>query len=260
MKLASAVAVGLFLNSLAYCQSRWEFREIYSTADGSVQFIVFVSNGSTAELPVLAGQTLIAGDDNTEHSFTFANNVTHYFSDSGLDTGACDGGFMSDGCWSFVLVATQRFAELNLVKPDFVVPNGFLFLSNGSVRLGSSTSRYDALPAGGNARWWNAGVVLDAEAINNAGDSYRFIMPVGVNALIEYYNAGLDDYFLTAYPIEIQYLDSGHYTGLATDWLHASCVDQPVFDRRAATCKLGFGLSSLARQFPLLFHLDERMH
>ena len=212
MKITVPVALSLFLNSVAYCQSRWDFGEIYSTADGSVQFIVLVFNGYTAELPVLAGQTLIAGGGNTEHSFTFVNNVTHYFSDYGFDTGPCDTLF-SDGCWSYVLVATQKFADLNLVKPDFVVPNGFLFVSNGSVLLGASESHYESLPTDGqNARWWNTGVVLAAEAINNAGESYVF-MPAGINMLIEYYHAGLDDYFLTAYPSEIQYLDSGNLPG-----------------------------------------------
>ncbi len=213
MKIATPVALSFFLNTVAYCQNRWDFREIYSTADGSVQFIVLLFNGYTADLPALAGQTLIAGDGNPEHSFTFANNVTHYFSDYGFDTGPCDTLFL-DGCWSYVLVATQKFADLNLVKPDFVVPNGFLFVSNGSVLLGASESHYESLPTDGqNARWWNTGVVFEAEAINNAGESYRFTMPVGVNPLVEYYNAGLDDYFLTAYPSEIQYLDSGNLPG-----------------------------------------------
>src|SRR5437016_850873 len=131
-EIATAVALGLVLHGVAYCQSKWEFREIYSTPDGAVQFIVLLFNGYSAEVPALAGQTLIASDGRTEHTFTFANNVTHYFSDHGFDTGPCDA-FMEDGCWSYVLVATQRFADLNLVQSDFVVPNGFLFVSNGSV-------------------------------------------------------------------------------------------------------------------------------
>src|SRR5437899_12078689 len=80
-KMATAFALGLVLHAVAYCQSKWEFGEIYSTPDGSVQFIMLVFNGYTAELPVLAGQILITSDGNTEQTFTFANNVTHYFSD-----------------------------------------------------------------------------------------------------------------------------------------------------------------------------------
>jgi hypothetical protein len=207
-RIATAVALGLVLHGAAFCQSKWEFREIYSTPDGAVQFIVLVFNGYTAELPSLAGQKLIASDGNSEQTFTFANNVKHYLSDYGFDTGPCE--VFEDGCWSYVLVATQKFADFNLVKPDFVVPNGFLVVSNGSVRLGVSESRYESLPADGeNARWWATGLVLTAEAVNNAGESYAF-MPAGINPLVEYYN-GLDDYFLTAYSPEITLLDSGFY-------------------------------------------------
>jgi hypothetical protein len=220
-KMASAFALGLVLHGVAYCESKWEVGEIYSTPDGAVQFVMLGFNGTTAELPVLAGQTLVASDGKTERRFTFESNVTHYFSDHGLDTGPCDG-FMEDGCWSYVLVATQRFADLNLVKPDFVVPNGFLFLSNASVRLGVSESRYESLPADGeNGFWWDTGQALRALAINNAGESYVFnnasefygFMPGSINPIVEYYN-GQGDYFLTAYPTEITFLDSGFYR----DW------------------------------------------
>ncbi len=244
-KIAIAVALGLVLHGIAYCQSKWEFGEIYSTPDGSVQFIMLVFNDYTAELPVLAGQTLIASDGKTEQTFTFANNVMHYFSDHGFDTGPCNG-FMEDGCWSYVLVATQRFADLHLVKPDFVVPNGFLFVSNGSVRLGGSESRYESLPADGeNARWWDTGQVLEAVAINNAGESYVF-MPAGINPIVEYYN-GLDDYFLTAYPPEITFLDSGFYrdwqrTGYTLPaWTSPFSVGAATPSNLTSVCRLWLG-------------------
>jgi uncharacterized protein DUF5648 len=247
MKIATAVALGLGLHSMAYCQSKWEFGEIFSTPDGAVQFIVLAFNGYTAELPALAGQTLVASDGKTEQTFTFASNVTHYFSDHGFDTGPCNG-FMQDGCWSYVLVATQKFADLHLVKPDFVVPNGFLSLSNGSVRLGVSESRYDALPADGeNARWWDTGQVLEAVATNNAGESYVF-MPAGINPIVEYYN-GLDDYFLTAYPAEITFLDSGFYrdwqrTGYTLPaWTSPFSVDAPPPPNLTSVCRLWLGNS-----------------
>ena len=75
-------------------------------------------------------------------------------------------------------------ADLDVVRPDFIVPNGFLFLPRGSVRLGASESRYDALP--GSAIW--------EQAINNSAyELYEFIkvegMPAGVNPIVEYHNA-----------------------------------------------------------------------
>ena len=64
---------------------------------------------------------------------------------------------------TYVLVATQGFADLNVVKPDFVVPYGFLFLPSGSVRLGMTEYRYDSLPPDG----WD-------EAESNASEYYSF--------------------------------------------------------------------------------------
>jgi len=246
-KIAASVALALVLSSTAHSQSRWDFREIYSNADGSVQFIVLLFNGETAELPTLAGQTLTASDGNAEHSFTFASNAMHYFSDHGFDTPPCE--FMEDGCWSYVLVGTQAFAELSLVKPDFVVPNGFLFASDGSVRLGVSESHYSSLPSDGeNARWWNTGAIFEAEAINNAGESYVF-MPTGINMLIEYYHAGLDDYFLTAYSSEIQYLDSGNALGWQRTghalpaWTSPFSTGAAPPPQLASVCRLWLGYS-----------------
>ncbi len=216
LKITVAVAFGLVLNSVAHSQSRWEIGQIFSTADGSVQFIVLqfgVFVGAAPDLPFLAGQTLIASDSNAEHRFTFLSNVQHFFGDNGLDAGPCDG--FEGSCWSYVLVATQGFADLNVVKPDFIVTSRFLFLPSGSVRLGVSESRYDALPAGAG----NAALPMNAAfAINNNGEHYEFTtfdgMRIGINPLIEYYNARLDDYFLTAYATEIQILDSAN----ASDW------------------------------------------
>ena len=206
--LAAAVAFGFALNGVAFSQSNWEIADAFSVADGSIQFVVLsfaVFTGAAPQLPALAGQTLIAGDGTTEHTYTFPSNVIHYYGDNGFDAGPCEGNSES-ACGSHVLVATKGFADLNAVTPDFVVPNGFLFPS-GFVRFGASEYRYAALPTA------NAAMpIVSALAIDNAGGLVPFTafdgLPLGVNPIIEYHNAGLDDYFLTAYPREIQELDS----------------------------------------------------
>ena len=95
--------------------------------------------------------------------------MTHYASDCGLDVDQCN--FLEDGNWTTVLVATQAFADLNLVKPDFVVPTRFLFLANGSVRIGASELHYDAPPGADNAPKRHGGWVRFEVATNNAGNS-----------------------------------------------------------------------------------------
>jgi hypothetical protein len=125
-----------------------------ANADGSIQYI-----GLGGDLDsVLAGQTLIASDGKTEHRFTFPSNVVN-------TSGECDFDPLGIFCAtvSYVLVATQGFADLNVVKPDFVVPNGFLLLPSGSVQLGMTEYSYASLPPNG----WD-------EAENNASEYYSF--------------------------------------------------------------------------------------
>ena len=155
LKIAAAVAFGLVLGSLAHSQNSLDlFRDIYSTADGSVQFIVLRFGPS----PILAGQKLIVSDGKTEHSFTFPSNVVN-------ESGECDVGIVGLFCapYAYVLLATQGFVDLNVVKPDFVVPNGFLFVPSGTVRLGDSEYGYLLPQAYG-----------EAEAENNASEYYSF--------------------------------------------------------------------------------------
>ena len=49
-----------------------------------------------------------------------------------------------------MLIATQAFANLGIVTPDFIVPAGFLFTSGGTLNFGNvDTITYGALPADG---------------------------------------------------------------------------------------------------------------
>src|SRR5215471_9867997 len=188
VKIAAALAVGLVLSSGANSQGSLEFHplQIYSTSDGVVQFIVLevvrdpqwdgnYNYGSGQ--PHITGQTLIASDGATEHLFTFGSNPVNYIAD-------CEG-TLGGGCssWAYILVATQGFADLNLVKPDFIVPNGFLFLPSGSLRLGGGETHYEALPTDGEHARGDVGIrtpeatlgIVPAVAINNAGESFSIV-------------------------------------------------------------------------------------
>jgi hypothetical protein len=71
-----------------------------------------------------------------------------------------------------MLIATEGFAALNIVTPDFVVPNGFLFQGNGVINWGenSDTLSYSSLPTNGSARNRD-GSSAAAEPKNFMGDS-----------------------------------------------------------------------------------------
>jgi hypothetical protein len=147
VRFITASVVALVLGGPAGAQcfgSLFGLVEIFSNADGSVQFMVLDSAIGDGVSGRLAGQTLVASDGSAQHSYTFPAD-------------------MVDTVWP-VLVGTQGFANLHLVNPDFVVPDGFVFVRNGSVRLDGSVwcggpVNYDAIPIDGvNAYWPDASI------------------------------------------------------------------------------------------------------
>ncbi|WP_297324376.1 DUF4214 domain-containing protein [Nitrosomonas sp.] len=111
----------------------FHINEVYSNADGSVQFIEFV--GDSDHEGFWAGHSIIS---------TNGVNTNTYSITTDLPNQATGG--------KSVLVATQGFADLGIVAPDYIIPNGFLFTTNGSVTfpgmIGGQIS-YPALPTDG---------------------------------------------------------------------------------------------------------------
>lgn len=94
----------------------FHINEVYSNTDGTVQFIEFVGDAP--------GQDLWAG-----HTITSSNgtNTNTYPISTNLPDAATNG--------KSVLVATQGFADLGVVAPDYIIPNGFLFTVNGTINF-----------------------------------------------------------------------------------------------------------------------------
>ena len=110
----------------------YRLNELFSNGDGSIQFIE-LSVGPFGGEGFWAGQTIKVTQAGVVHSFTFPTNLpgpTHNTS---------------------VLVATQGFADLGLVAPDFIVPAGFLFTTGAAAVdfAGVSGLSYDHLPTDG---------------------------------------------------------------------------------------------------------------
>ena len=175
-KLVLTLIFGLILGGAASAQAPCPgcdvaLVEVYSNADGSVQFLVMVDTLYADTLPAfapssLAGQTLAASNGAAENSFTFPADLS-------LKTGG------------FILVGTQGFADLHVVDPDFIVPNGFLPTRNGSITLRphnwyALTLSYPTLPTDGvkalypNADRESFEYTETAQATNNAGRTYIF--------------------------------------------------------------------------------------
>ena len=155
--LRSCVLTALLFVTFAVRADFHEFRieQIFSNADGTVQFVVMHNIGGDGE-GFWAGQTLTSSDGMSPTKvFTFPSNLP-----SQTTAGRR------------VLIATQGFAALGLVTPNYIIPNGFLPLTNGIVNYaGVDQVPYAALPTDGTNAINHSGNPIQNVATNFAGAS-----------------------------------------------------------------------------------------
>lgn len=130
----------------------YRINELYSSADGNVQYIEMLVGESDGE-SLWRGVPLTSSSGGVTHSFHFPSNLP---SDATANTA--------------VLIATQAFADLGIVKPDFIVPAGFLFASGGKLNYGGvDVVDYTALPTDGASSLDAAGTLGAASPTNFSG-------------------------------------------------------------------------------------------
>ena len=122
----------------------WQLNEIYSNADGTVQFIELITS--------VGGQQFLAGRTITSSQVELV--VGPYGQPSSQVTKTQSFTFPSDlpgdTAGKTFLIGTAGFAALGLMTPDYIVPNGFLYTSNGSVNFaGVDSVSWTALPVDG---------------------------------------------------------------------------------------------------------------
>jgi hypothetical protein len=128
----------------------WQLNEIYSNADGTVQFIELSTAFGGQQF--LAGHTMTSSQGATTHSFTFPSDLP------------------GDSAGKTFLVGTTGFAALGVVAPDYIVPNGFLFTTNGNVNFaGVDSVSWAALPVDGTFSIDRSGVTAINSPKNFAG-------------------------------------------------------------------------------------------
>ena len=128
----------------------WYIQQIYSNADGSVQYIQLQAYAGGQQF--VRNHSLRVTQGSSSHSFTVPRDLPYDTADmTGDGYGGYYGGMTT---YKSMLIATQGFADLNIVAPDFIVPNGFLFQGSGVVNWGenSDTLSYTSLPTNGSAR------------------------------------------------------------------------------------------------------------
>lgn len=150
MFLASLVASGAAHASFHL----WAIDQVYSDASGNVQYIRFNA---------LAGGQQFLSNHNIVSSRTGSTPKTYAFTTD----------LPSDSAGKKFLIATPGFAALNIVTPDYIVPNGFLFTPGGTINFagGADTVTYTSLPTTGNQARARDGSVVTATPTNFAGQS-----------------------------------------------------------------------------------------
>lgn len=194
--LCSAVAlVTMLVAGAAAAFQTFKITEIYSTADGAVQYLVLAESAGLDGEQHLGGQKLTVTHAGVAKIFAFPGDLPS------ISTAHRN-----------VLIATQGFADLNLIAPDYVIPNQFLPTDGGSVNYaGVDEIAIGALPTDGFYAVDRNGTLTTNSAGNFAG-SIASVPPMPVTA-VEYHNAALDHYFISALQPDIDALDTGRIPG-----------------------------------------------
>lgn len=156
--IAAATMVAAFAASASF--HLFNIEQVYTNADGTVQFIVLTAPVDGENL--WANHQLTAtGPGGPAKVYTFPTNLPS------SDTGG-----------RRVLVATQGFAALNLVTPDYVIPNNFLQIPDGRIDFaGVSAVSYTNIPTDGTQAINSRGNPIQNVATNFAGHSASVSLP-----------------------------------------------------------------------------------
>ncbi len=140
----------------------YQINELFSNADGSVQFIELTVGSQNGE-SFWQGQSISVTQGSITNNFPFPSNLPN--------TATAN---------TSVLIATQGFANLGVVTPNFIIPSGFLFTSGGTVNFaGADSVTYSALPTDGSSSVNRDGVAAVNSPTNFAGATGSVSLPGG---------------------------------------------------------------------------------
>jgi hypothetical protein len=194
------VAVAVFAACVVPAQAAFHlFRidQVFSNADGTVQYIVMrEASGSNGE-HVWAGQMIeTVSAANVRKQVQFATNLPSPATAS-----------------RSVLIATAGFAALGLLTPDYTIPARFIPTDGGTLSYASATDQITLppLPIDGATAINRNGAPVPATPRNFANATATMTpQPVGS---VEFFNQALDHYFISALAPDIDALDSRRLVG-----------------------------------------------
>jgi hypothetical protein len=169
--------------------------ELYSTADGSVQYVVLHEAQGANGANLLTGRTLASTHARATKVFTFPTDLP-------LPTTA----------GKRVLIGSNGFAATSPIPADYQMPDRFLPTDGGSVNYsGIDEIGFVSLPTDGTNALQRGGAVAANLATNFAGQT--FAVPTAPITVTEFYNDALDHYFMSPLAPDIDALDSGRLSG-----------------------------------------------
>lgn len=176
--------------------------QLFSSADGAVQFIVLKESAGLAGENQFAGQQLTVGRTAFSKTYVFPAN---------LPDAATAG--------RSVLVASEGYAALRVQHPEYAMPaadftldDRFLPVDGGTLDFaGVDQLTFPLLPTNGTDALFRSGGAAPNRPMNYAGATAT-LPPVPVTA-VEYYSAALDHYFVSPLAPDIDALDSRRIPG-----------------------------------------------
>jgi hypothetical protein len=178
----AALIVFLSLSMQAYADFHdWEVNELYSNADGTVQFIELTCPQAGENF--LGGERISCSQGNRTNIFIFPDDLTGDTEDKKL------------------LLATPGFGLLpGGVTPDFIIPTNFLFRPTGRINYaGLDILSYTNLPTNGTASLVRSGnrFIVATNSPQNFADQTGRIVPLriltmmrkGTNSVISFATA-----------------------------------------------------------------------
>ena len=197
-------------------QATFKIAQIYSSLDGSTQFIRLTETQGLNGQHHFAGLALTSTHNGITKQFVFPSDLptgqTAYLS---ILVAASPEGYVN-GMLPFS--DPHYFRERN-ISPDFGIPARFLATDGGSIDFaGVDRITYASLPTdGANALGHDLSIGLAVVApvycipYTNPCGSFTIYPPVV--SVLEYYNASLDHFFYTASAPDIDALDNGRFIG-----------------------------------------------
>ena len=212
--LAGALLCGLGQAAHASFHT-FQIEQVYSNLDGTAQYVVLHETAGLDGQGFLGGLTLTSSHAGTVKTFTFPNHLP---------------GSMTAG--RRILLATHAFAAQTKAygypppppppdnppppsgsgQPDFILPDGFVPTDGGTLNYaGVDQMTFGPLPTDGVNALNRGGGIGPGTAVNFAG---VVTAPTATAVtLVEFYNAALDHYFVSALQPDLDALDSGRIAG-----------------------------------------------